>query len=317
MKTIKCPNCGEEYSTIYKRCPFCEERPTPRGGKPSGRGGGKRVATNTRGGGYGKRPGRENFMRVFGLLLSVVLIVAAICIVVSVVRALFNGEIGPAASDEPITSVEPSALPSEEPSALPSEEPSAEPPTVEPSAEPSTSPSADVTVTSLSLDKEDFTLTKIGDTWTIKATVVPAGTAVTWSSDNESAVTVDQNGKVTVVGSGVANITASAGGKSAVCIVRSSAAQTSSDTSVSLKLNYTDFTMNLSSSDGSAPIQLSVTDASGVKYTGAVTWSSSNSAVATVSDAGLVKAVGAGRATVTASAGGKTLTCIVRVVSGG
>ena len=27
---IRCPNCGEEYSTTYKRCPFCDERPSGR-----------------------------------------------------------------------------------------------------------------------------------------------------------------------------------------------------------------------------------------------------------------------------------------------
>ena len=24
---IRCENCGEEYSTTYTRCPFCDERP--------------------------------------------------------------------------------------------------------------------------------------------------------------------------------------------------------------------------------------------------------------------------------------------------
>ena len=23
---IRCPNCGEDYSVTYKRCPFCEEK---------------------------------------------------------------------------------------------------------------------------------------------------------------------------------------------------------------------------------------------------------------------------------------------------
>ncbi len=149
--------------------------------------------------------------------------------------------------------------------------------------------------------------------------MVPAGAAVTWSSDNTSAVTVDQNGKVTVVGSGNANITASAGGKSAVCIDRAKPrrqARRPPGTSSSLKLNHTDFTMNLASADGSAPVQLTVTDASGVKYTGAVTWTSSKSAVATVSSTGLVEAVGSGVATITATAGGQTLRCTVRVHNG-
>lgn len=28
---IRCENCGEEYSTTYKRCPFCDERPGGQG----------------------------------------------------------------------------------------------------------------------------------------------------------------------------------------------------------------------------------------------------------------------------------------------
>ena len=25
---IRCEKCGEEYSVTYKRCPFCDERPS-------------------------------------------------------------------------------------------------------------------------------------------------------------------------------------------------------------------------------------------------------------------------------------------------
>ena len=31
---IRCENCGEEYSTTYKRCPFCDERPGGQGRAP-------------------------------------------------------------------------------------------------------------------------------------------------------------------------------------------------------------------------------------------------------------------------------------------
>ena len=38
MDLIKCPRCGEMYSSSYRRCPFCEEEDYPRKA-PSRRGG--------------------------------------------------------------------------------------------------------------------------------------------------------------------------------------------------------------------------------------------------------------------------------------
>ncbi len=69
----------------------------------------------------------------------------------------------------------------------------------------------------LSLDKSTLTL-KWGDSATITATVTPAGTTVTWSSDNEAVATVD-GGVVKAVGTGTAVITATAGDKTATCTV--------------------------------------------------------------------------------------------------
>lgn len=45
-----------------------------------------------------------------------------------------------------------------------------------------------------------------------------------------------------------------------------------------------------------------------------VVWQSSDTAVATISDAGLVIAISAGSATITAAAGGKSATCVIRVI---
>ena len=74
-----------------------------------------------------------------------------------------------------------------------------------------------VAVTSISIDA---TLTLIaGKTSQLTATVDPAGTAVTWSSDPETIATVDANGLVTAVAAGTAIITAKAGDKSATCKV--------------------------------------------------------------------------------------------------
>ena len=61
-----------------------------------------------------------------------------------------------------------------------------------------------------------------GDTYQLTATVKPKDATdktVVWSSDMPSVATVDQSGHVTGISSGIANISASAGGKVAKCTV--------------------------------------------------------------------------------------------------
>ena len=77
---IRCDKCGEYYATTYKRCPFCDERPGRGGGS------GRRVA-NTRGGGYG---GPVNPVQVVALVISLVLIIAALFIVFTKLLPLFT-----------------------------------------------------------------------------------------------------------------------------------------------------------------------------------------------------------------------------------
>ena len=73
----------------------------------------------------------------------------------------------------------------------------------------------------LSLDKSTATIA-VGDTVTIKASVNPVGTAITWTSSDTDKATV-ANGVVTGVASGSATITATAGSVSKTCAVTVSA----------------------------------------------------------------------------------------------
>ncbi len=86
---------------------------------------------------------------------------------------------------------------------------------------------SDIAVESIALDKTTAEL-EIGATTTLTASVKPdnatVDTTVIWSSDNEAAATV-KNGVVTAVAAGTANITATAGDKSAVCVVTVKAAE--------------------------------------------------------------------------------------------
>ena len=127
-----------------------------------------------------------------------------------------------------------------------------------------------------------------GESRNLTAVGVPSGTAVSWSSSNSRVATVN-NGKVSAVASGTATITTqfSQGGRnySATCQVNvSETGITLSQYNVSNL--YVGGTANLSAS----------TSPSGQN----VSWSSSNSSVATVSSSGHVTAVGAGSTTITA-----------------
>lgn len=79
----------------------------------------------------------------------------------------------------------------------------------------------EIPVESVTLDEEALELTE-GNTATLTATVAPEDATdktVTWSSDNMDVATVDENGLVTAVAEGTANITATAGEQSAACAV--------------------------------------------------------------------------------------------------
>lgn len=189
---IRCENCGEDYSVTYKRCPFCDERP--------GRGGitGKRVA-NTRGGGYG-RP--VNPIQIAGLVVSLVLIAAALFIVFRFIGApLFGGKKPPASSQGSSQSTSQGS-----------------------SASGGTSTVTPPALQSIALSHIELTLDADGSQQ-LTASLLPAGATgdVTWSSSNETAATVDANGLVTNVNAGSSDvnvtITASCGDISAQAAV--------------------------------------------------------------------------------------------------
>lgn len=74
-------------------------------------------------------------------------------------------------------------------------------------------------VTELKLDKAEVHMSP-GQVWQLNATVKPEGASISWSSNKTDVATVDREGKVTAVALGEAVITASAGEKSAQCLVK-------------------------------------------------------------------------------------------------
>jgi trimeric autotransporter adhesin len=138
--------------------------------------------------------------------------------------------------------------------------------------------------------------------------VIP-GAAITWSSDAPLTAAVTQTGVVTGLLPGTATITATSGGKTGTATITVSLAPVATVT-------VTPSTLNLRDRDGQRTGQLTATtrDLFGNILTGReVTWSSSNTSVATVNQNGTVTAQGRGSATITATSEGKSGTASVVV----
>ncbi len=166
-----------------------------------------------------------------------------------------------------------------------------------------------ISVQSVSLDQTALDMI-VGDEVTLNATVTPDNATdkgISWSSDNTDVATV-ADGKVSAVsvGSATITVTTSDGGKTATCAVTVTA-KTVSVQSVSLDQTALDMIVGDEVTLNATVTPDDATDKS-------ISWSSDNTAVATVAD-GKVSAVGAGSATitVTTSDGGKTATCAVNV----
>lgn len=133
-----------------------------------------------------------------------------------------------------------------------------------------------------------------------------SGLVVGWSINDPNVATVS-NGTVTAVRPGTATLTATAANiatTAAITVVAAVANVTISPPTSSLTVGQT------------ATLTPTLTDASGATITGrAVTWSSSNDAIASVSNAGVVTAKAVGSVTITASAEGKSGTASVEVKS--
>ena len=131
----------------------------------------------------------------------------------------------------------------------------------------------------------------------------------TWSSSNSGVATVNSNaGTITGVSTGSSNITMK---ESITNTTKSKTVSVTDPNAVTgVSLNNTTLKLN---TGASSTLKATVTPSTASNKN--VTWSSSNTAVATVSSAGVVKGVKAGTATITVktASGGKTATCKVTV----
>ncbi len=307
MAMKRCPVCGEKYSDTYKYCPFCEEEEAVKEERPLRRRGGKRSS-------YRKDP---------SILTSVLVIV--ILVLALMLGWLFFGDSikeklggGGAASGASSSQSSQSQSGSSSAGASASSSGSASLPDSGGSSGEPDSPAGTGTGTgelnveevaalpnTLTLSKTDFTI-PVGDP-AVKLTATGGSGTYTWYSEDDGIASVDENGTVTAVSAGTINIYATDGAGKGLCIVRvKGGAGTTAEPTPSggeVKLNREDITLAKGET-----FQLKNTG-----ITTALTWSSSNPNVASVSGSGAVTGVSAGTATITMSYDGNSLTCIVRV----
>lgn len=161
---------------------------------------------------------------------------------------------------------------------------------------------------SISMYPENINI-KVGQTYYLKAILLPLNSnqLINWTSSNFDVASINENGLVIGKKSGSAIITATVNGKSATCTVNvteepisiNSIALNKSEITLKLKENYT--------------LLAGILPSNAVAES--ITWTSSDSNVAIVSNSGIVTAKNVGSAIITATTnGGKSSTCKVSVV---
>ena len=116
-----------------------------------------------------------------------------------------------------------------------------------------------------------------------------------WATSDTAVATVSSSGLVTSVGDGTATLTVTSGSASAAAAVT---------VQVTTSIELSDTTLSFSTLGDTTQLSATVKDAGGSTISGAtVIWATSDTAVATVSDAGLITSVANGTASVTATSG--------------
>lgn len=150
-------------------------------------------------------------------------------------------------------------------------------------------------LTGVSLDRYTLTLYAGEEAEQLTATLKPEGTEATirWTSSNQTAATVSQDGKITPLSAGVTVVTAAAGDYRASCIVT---VQPERVRVTGIRFDEPTHTLMMGSTVTLQPI-IAPDDAT-VKN---LTWVSSDEQTATVSRTGIVTALSVGETTITAT----------------
>ncbi len=162
----------------------------------------------------------------------------------------------------------------------------------------------------IKLDASTLNL-KVGETHTFKPTLTPKNStdaAIVWESTDTKVATVDDEGKVTAKGTGTATIIARlASGAVAYCKVNVTLPVNG------LILNFTEKTIYVGEK---FKMKVSVNPSAATEL--GVTWKSSNTSIATVSEDGEVTGIAGGTVIITCTTkdGGFTASCVLTVLEG-
>ena len=197
-----CQRCHRKYPSFRSRCPHCGMK------KPAVERVVPEADSAVRGSDAARRQTENvNWQMLIGGILLVCVIVAVIAIVSVNVKSHIDDAVPGSPGAAPEGAVAPTAIPT-------------------PTAAPTPSPTPPPVVTSLTITYgtvtiDDFT-EPVGTSVDLDATPYPLGldVTVTWSSTDEDVATVDQDGIVTIVGTGACTIIAEAGGSTASCTAR-------------------------------------------------------------------------------------------------
>ncbi len=151
--------------------------------------------------------------------------------------------------------------------------------------------------TSISLNKTSAEITE-GNTLQLTATVLPTNATnrtVTWSTSNSNIATVNSNGKVTAIAPGLATITART--NDGTNLTASCAVTVKPQVVLATSISLNETSAELTSGN---TMQLTATVLPSNASNKTVTWSTSNSNIATVNSNGLVTAIAPGSAIITA-----------------
>ena len=275
MSLIKCSKCGHPYDDSYKTCPFCEEDEAYEKG------------SHRSGGGHRVLPSRTP--RIVGpAMIVVVLLLAAV-----LVYTFFGSEIKNALrGNQADPGIESDIGGGEEELTV------------------------EVKPTAVELTQGD-----------IRALTASGAESYFWSSSDASVATVSDEGVVTAhtVGTATVTVTDSEGRASAQCVVTVVDAavgpQPGGEGSQTTPVDSSDLSLktifgDVAQYEGKYDLTITMRESFALEVEGAagqVTWSTSDAKVVTVDSDGTLHPQGQGTAEVTATVGGKTLTCIVRV----
>ena len=203
---VRCRRCHREFSGLRSKCPYCGTRkaavPTTRTAATS--------ASTVKGSASNSRANQNaKYQMIFGTVIMVAVVLAVIVLISTSLKdsgdKKSKGDTSVAVSPSPDLIV-----------------------TATPSPEPTETPEATATVSSISftyaggpLAYDNQFATSVGTTTQLGVNVYPLNpdAKVTWSSSDESVLTVDQTGLVTALKTGWATVTVSCGGVEAKCEV--------------------------------------------------------------------------------------------------